>query len=423
MQYSWLEKMTKEGQVRPEVRDAIYRDCTALLEKDAGAASWIKRKILRVPETHSFGEGLRGAYNIAYNKVFARKLPKEVGPVVKAYRFAQANPLLVAGGLGIGGMGYGALRKRDTERSEIRSMIRNRDHITSMPGIGQHADKAAARFDELVRISPKAAEHPELSKRIVSDRLHSGFTTEDYHNLALFQAAHKQGPSMAGRVAYKLDKNLQKRASLVSPQKVGEYYSDVIALVKEAAPGFGGGVALDMLKTIGIVSGVGLLSGLGAGAVARYHDKKDRKKLEEALESSFSQAMRLSDPNKEQLHANKDKARKAFNTLVHFAPHVAVEPQAARTFMNNIVAMDLGPQSGTLKELADIEEKMQKSRAHSPFYSGLRAEGKGEDSPFVGGLAQGLTFAGTSHTVPHVVESFSNPYIHNLGGGKLKEHK
>lgn len=385
MQYSWLEKMTKEGSIRESVRDEIYADCFKVLEKSADLKSslsgmWSKARpaimdALNSPESWTLGRAIKtnvtlSAKNLA-NKAYT------------GYLLANAHPLLTGAALYTGGQVLRGVGNAWDKRKETQTIVNNREAILSDPTAAGYKDKAVARFGELVNISPKAAENSSLAKKLVLDRLHSGFTANDYQSLAAYQAQNNRPLKDSQSFAQRVQKKLSKTASFL-PKNDGEYCSEIYGIYKEAGiaswlgthlpvSGSAAQVAKETLKTMGVVSGIGILSGIGTGVVNSIAHKLDKNKLEDKLRASFNEVMRQSDPNREPLHANKDKAQKAFQTLVHFAPHVALDPSSARTFMNNVVSLDMGPQIGTIKELADIEHKMQSSRGSNPFFAGLRA--------------------------------------------------
>ena len=64
--------------------------------------------------------------------------------------------------------------------------------------------------------------------------------------------------------------------------------------------------------------------------------------------------------------------------LVHFAPHVAAEPTAARTFMKKLVEYESGPNAADLKDLTDIEQNMVGvSTGPSAFAESMKTLGVG----------------------------------------------
>jgi hypothetical protein len=383
MQYSWLEKMTKEGFIRESVRDEIYADCERVLEKSAGIRSslsgfWANvrpavMESLNSPESWTLGRAIKTNLSLQGKEL--------TNKVYNGYQLANAHPLLTGAGLYAGGQVLRGVSNAWDKKKETQTIINNRKAILADPYVGGYQDKAVARFGELVNIAPKAAENSVLSKKLVLDRLHSGFTANDYQSLAAYQAQNNKSLKDSQSFAQRVQKKLSKTASFL-PKDDGEYCAEIYGIYKEAGAlswigktmsGSAGQVAKETLKTMGIVSGIGILSGIGTGIVNSISHKMDKDKLEERLRDSFNEVMKQSDPNREPLHANKDKAQKAFQTLVHFAPHVALDPSSARTFMNNVVSLDMGPQIGTIKELADIEHKMHSASGSSPFFSGFRA--------------------------------------------------
>jgi hypothetical protein len=227
---------------------------------------------------------------------------------------------------------------------------------------------------------------PLLVKRLVKEHLHSGFTKEDIQRLAQIQASYSPKTDDPTRINNKLLK-MTKSSAEIPPATMGKICADVVCILKEAAAATkfqsvgraavkanrSWETAKQILQTGAIVSGLGAITGVGAGAINVLVKSQDKKKLEKKLSDSFEEAMKRSDPSTEPLHANKEKARMAFNTLTHFAPHVAVEPEAARAFMLNMVGMDHGVQVGTVKDLAEIEKNLRSSKGSNPFFEGLAA--------------------------------------------------
>lgn len=397
--------MTKEGFIRESVRDEIYADCSKVLEKSAEvklAGMWdrVRPKImdaLNSPETWTLGRAIKTNLSLQA-KTLANK-------AYAGYQLANAHPMLTGAGLYAGGQLIRGVSNALDKRKETQTIINNRSAILADPYVGGYQDKAVARFGELVDIAPKAAENTALSKKLVLDRLHSGFTANDYQSLAAYQAQNNKPLKDSQRFSQKIQQRLSKTASFL-PKDVGEYCAEIYGIYKEAGLGSwasktlsgpAGQVAKETLKTMGIVSGIGILSGIGAGVINTISHKMDKDKLEGRLRDSFNEVMKQSDPNREPLHANKDKAQRAFQTLVHFAPHVALDPSSARTFMNNIVSMDMGPQIGTIKELSDIQHKMDSTSGSNPFFSGFRA-----GSEAVG--MQGAISKATSLTLSPLIE-------------------
>jgi len=341
MQYSWLEKLTKEGHVREEVRDRIYQDCGVILEKIAS------------PE------------DIAKLKLY----------------FSQKGETLANWGM-IGGAALLAGTVFDQVRSsgELKSILKNKQAILNSPECASHKEKAGARFDELVKFAPKVAVMPDLSHKMIVGALHSGFTDSDIRHLSSLQASYAKEPGAAATSYAAYKGKLSKKATEKTAALCGRGLADILCIVKEASlaekikkittdPHWT--ASKHLLTTMAALTGAHMLIGLGSGAVNVVRDKLDRKNLEASLKKSFDEAMKQSDPTREPLHANKDSARLAFQTLTHFAPHMAVEPSAARAFMNAIVSHGLGTSVGTVKELSEIERNLKGAKGSNPFIEGL----------------------------------------------------
>ena len=377
MQYSWLEKMVKEGQVRPSVRDSIYASCSDVLTKAASAGQYEEffKKHFKVPADFpgTAHQWIQGSNPILH----------------------QAMAILSTVGIAGGAAAYYAAKTGLSDSQDIKAIIANRQVVLSDPAVERYKEKASARFDEIVKVAPKVATQKELVKRLVIDRLHSGFTANDYQNLAGIQASYAPKSKDTARVSGKYE--AKTKTAGMSAEASGRICADVVLLLKDAgldkvaaaaAPAAGG--VFDSIKriltTMGVVSGVGVLTGLGAGTVNAVSHAMGEAKLRENLKKSYDEALRRSDPNREPLHANKDKARQAFETLVHFAPHVAVEPSAARAFMNAIVSSDQGTHISHVKDLADVERNLRATQGSNPFLEGLRS---GAEAVGLGGAMSG----------------------------------
>lgn len=379
MQYAWLEKMAQEGHVRPEVKDAIYADCSRVLHKYATEYQHIDpAQLKRLAEGTADAVGVH-VVNALGGKGGKVKAPRLTGWEKFMKRMAPVQQgLALAMGIGIPAALIGSAIYRApgaVSEREAKKLKASRDSIFKNTDFGPHTDKAYARFDELVRISPLAASQPAIAGRILKERLHSGLTAQDAQNLALYQSSEK-GYSTA--VIPRIATEASKTASAIlpmSPEKMGELCADMVTLVKEAAgkkPIKYWEAFKSILPAMGIVTGAHLLTAAGVGTAHMIGSSIKKKKLEEQLQKSYADAMRQSDPNREPLHANKEKAQRAFQTLVHFSPQVATDPSAARAFMNSIVSQDLGTHIGTVKELSEIERNLGQVKVPHPFVEGLR---------------------------------------------------
>lgn len=353
MQYAFLEKLASEGNISAQDKDRIYDTCSDIITKVA-----FKWKNPFKDDLPTVGEALR-----------------EQGMHILT-RF-----LLPAGGLSAAAYVANAY----ASNAQAKDILKVRAQLLTKPEFLHDQEKAKARFDELAKISPKAAEKPELAYRLVRDSLHSGFTRDDIQRLAQLQATYEKGPLSASNTADQVQKALSKKAS----ENTGRLAATIVSILAEAGLGDmnktaslpwkkstfekATNVAKQVLTTGAIVSGFGALVGLGAGAVNQAADIVKRKKKEQKLRDSFFEAMKRSDPNREPLHANRDKALQAFQTLTHFSPNVAADPEAARAFMNHLVSNDLGVQADAIKTLSEIEKNLKVTKGPNPFFEGLHA--------------------------------------------------
>ena len=321
MRSPWLEDLVKRGSVSPAARDEIYADC---------------------------GELLKQASDVRSSPEYAALLNK-------------AKPYVYAAGAALAGAGIYMLPKmRDAKEVQqtMDDIVKNRAEVLSHPDMAEHRDVAGARFDEITNLAPSVARNRAFMERLVKARLHSGLTDHDAESLSLLQAHYTPRAGM--------QKKLQEKKAA----DAGERMADVYLLIKQAAP-------VEAAETLGRTLAkamiapavIGAMSTLvGLGNVLR--DLRSKSNLKASLQASFEEALRMSDPDKEPLHQNKEKALQAFRALVHFAPHVAAEPQAARSFMNRVVSYNQGIDASSVKELSDIEKNMKITRSESPFFSG-----------------------------------------------------
>lgn len=332
MKYQWLEKMAADGQIRKEVLPLIYKDVDALIkEADApGAAS--------VPES-------------AMGKLMALGMMVGVGMA--------------------SGLGAQALSNRMAQSAGRKKLDATRDSLLSDPALKGREDLARARFHEIASVAPHVAMNAPVAKRLLHSRLNDGLTDDDIQRLALLQAVHM--PNVVQQAGY-----LPKEAS-IRPEKMGEIVADVYWLHK-TAEGARGPIALserlkNFASTLGMNSAVALSLAVGGGVANSILNRIDKKSLTKNLNTSFHKAMALSS-EKDGLHDSPDKARQAFDALSHFAPHVALEPQAARAFMTKIVQYNQGIHVDDIKALSEIQRNLHDSKKQTPFAMGFGATGK-----------------------------------------------
>ena len=373
MQYAWLEQLVKEGQVRPEIADEIYRDCSYFMQKSAEYVNINPDQLAALVKgiSQATGGAVKRAPATAWEKIVTR-----LAPVQQAVGLAFGIGMPIAlGAFAVGKIPSVVIGRESKKLQEIKLKL------LSDPELGKHREKAEARYHELVRLSPHAALQEGVAKKLITERLHSGFTAQDAQNLALIQSSSKDyHPDMIPNISSHLEAMSVKKASEnmipVSGKVMGEICADVYTLIKSAAsarkPVKYWQAIKAILPAMGIVAGAHLLTAAAVGGVHVVADAIKNRKMQDQLQKSFTDAMKQSDPNREPLHANKEKAQRAFQTLVHFSPHVASDPSAARAFMNSIVSQDLGAQIGSVKELSEIERNLKQVKSPHPFIEGLR---------------------------------------------------
>ena len=367
MQYALLEKLATDGHISATDKDRIYDTCSDLVTKVA----FKLRNPFKKEQMPSIGEALHEQM-----QVFGKLLT----------RFA-----LPAGLVGAGAYGSKILGEKVVSPSiagdEAKKILKVKYDVLKMPEFSADPSKAGARFDEIARLAPAVAAKPELTARLIRGSLHSGFTSEDVQRLAQLQATYEKSMFSSSSSAENVQKALSKKASAMPPADAGRIAATVIQILAEAGLGEIGKtaawrktpfqkattIAKQVLTTGAIVSGFGALVGLGAGTINQAADVYKKKKKAKALQASFYEAMKRSDPAVEPLHANKDKALQAFQTLTHFAPNVAADPEAARAFMLSLISMNVGAQVSAIKDLSEIEKNLKNNRGSNPFLEGLRA--------------------------------------------------
>jgi FixJ family two-component response regulator len=320
---------------------------------------------------------------------------KEANYVEVAGQAEKLTPYLqsVAGSMIQAGMvgGMFALFNSMSEASKRKQLRQNvmdvADSLNKDPAFKnkQDLEKAKARYYELARVAPHLTYNRPLVMELIQKKLNSGFSLEDKQKLALIQATLSKEP------------NTQQFIPKMASADVGNLVADVV-LVKTAA-----GIK-DSLKYMGALSLLPITAMVAGGAVNAGASYVKQKNLKAALEESFVKALNMSDADREPLLQNKDKARQAFGTLSHFAPQVALDPQAARAFMNKIVSYDVGIDMSTVKELSEISKNLSQSTAGHPFLSGAASTAKMVGAPNIigGGLSDASEAVASSLAQPAV---------------------
>lgn len=340
MQFAWLEKLASENKIRPHVRDEIYAECNQVLEKMGADAGDLK----------------------------------ELGSVLGRLGAGVASGV----GIMLGGV---ALMDHLKSKSAVPAIEKSKEQLLKNPALVGDKEKALARFKEIETIAPFVAAQPALASKIVENNLHSGLSDQTVQNIARIQASYHQDFKMPEKTQQRLDK-FRKKQSARSQAKTA---ADVMSILKASGAVFPGedlektaastwDVGKNVLKGMAVLTGAQALLGVGAGAVSFAQGKFNEAKMKKKLNSSFQAALNQSDPAKEPLMANKDKARIAFETMAHFAPQAAADPSAARAFMNSMVSLDVGVSTGTVKELTEIAKNLSTANTRSPgFQKGFLA--------------------------------------------------
>jgi len=380
MQYAFLEKLAADGHISASDKGRIYGTCSEILSK------------------------------VAFKNPFGKSKPswKDVGEA-----WAEQGKYLTRLLLPMGIVGGGAyVASKGLAAGEAKKINLCKMNLLQHPDFSGNQAKAEARFDEVAKLAPAVAAKPELVTRLVRNSLHSGFTNEDIQRLAQLQATYEKNLFTASSSAEAVQKALSKKASALPSHDAGRIAATLVQILSEAGlgdlnktaalpwkrSGFdkATNIAKQVLTTGAIVSGFSALVGLGTGAINQAADIYKSKQKDAKLRASFMEAMRRSDPGREPLHANKEKALQAFQTLTHFAPHVAADPEAARAFMLNLISMDQGVQVGAIKDLSEIEKNLKTIRSENPFLKGFQV---------------GAETAGMQGALGDVTKSVLDPFV------------
>jgi hypothetical protein len=322
MKYAWLEKLASEGHIRPEALDRIYKNCGSFLGQEKTA-----------------------------NEVVVAAAAAATPPSLINFLMTAAGFVGVAGALGTAasfmeGKVHDVRVKAKTDMVRA-AVLRNPRLITP-----KDREKADARFNEILKFAPSLGANEAVMSKMVMDKLQSGLTNQDVQNLIGIQVKMTPNP---------LDYSAMS-AQVKTASVCGDMLADIfIGMEKEA------NIATDASKvfpsaTLGNIAGhilrtiaPALTIAGGIAGVQYVKGKIDEKNLRSQLEMSFHNAIH----NSPELEANPDKAKNAFMTLAHFAPHVASEPNAARSFMQKLVAYQAGPNASDLKDVTEVEKNLR----------------------------------------------------------------
>lgn len=364
MKFSWLENLVKEGSVSQADADYIHQDCERLV------------------------------------KVAERVTPEQ---------FKEALKQLLSFGLVT--LGYGFASNKFSEimknRGNMNAMEETKSFLHNHPDLSGQKELVDARLREIAQNAPSVLADKDLALKLVKRNLTKGFNNTDIESLRKLQLVitSSSGGNMSD--VSKSMNSMQEAAlkKVGSPQKismseVGDMTYDAYVICKTAAPGvgklFSGRMGELMAIPLGL-AGANLLMSTAAGVGNVIRDKMDQRDFAKQLENSFNMAVKESDPERERLQSDPAAARKAFETLVHFAPNVAAQPQAARSFMSRILEyQDQGVQVEDVKNLVEIERNFRSATSKpSPFFSAFSQTGK---------------MLGLDKTVARATETATKPY-------------
>jgi hypothetical protein len=364
MKILWLEQMVKEGSVSPAARDAILTDCMLLLKTASPSA-----EARAAADAEKFGKYL------------------------DQHKAIIGTAAVGVAGL-VGSFFTSKLRSARDMASFQKDITSVRKTLSSHEDFAAHPEKFNARFNDLVSLAPSIARNKDLTARILKEKLQGGFSAQDATQLTQVQATYT--PDM------KYQMNLSGSVKKASEQMTGELVADVIHLCKEA--GISGKTLGRAVENALTMSAIPVLGGVGIGAVRHLMEKNDRKKMEAALTNSFETAYRRS-PEDSELRVDKEKARQAFQILAHFSPHVALQPEAARSFMHKMVSYD---NSG--RGAVQVEDIKGLSEIQRNYSSG------GRGSAFIDGLTSGARALGIDHALRSGVQGLGGALNHELDG-------
>jgi hypothetical protein len=351
MKFAWLEKMAEEGQIRPEVADYIQNECNGYIEK---IAMMDQNQLAAMDPNQLVADILQKSSDSVAAMLSG---PPEAAAGLKAKSKTLLNFLAMGAataGVGLGitaAVNYGMNKLTDARIKAAIDVTRSK--VLTSPLIPtKDKDKAAARFDEILRYAPSLGPNEAVMLRLVTSKYRTGLTDSDVHNLVNIQAKMTPNPMT---YAAKSQQYMGKTASAedVKAAACGEYFANIYIEMEKLATGvpykeLGKNILYSMSVPVSLA-----LVGTGISAIK---GKIDQARLTSRLENSYQKVMQSSPGSI--LSENKAEAREAFDTLAHFAPHIAMEPHAARAFIIKVVGFKQGPQASDLKDITEVERNM-----------------------------------------------------------------
>ena len=310
-------------------------------------------------------------------------------------------------------------RKNKNEKAHTEGQQRTMSSLLTDPAFQDHQQLAMQRFNEVASIAPTVVANQPLLTAILKKKLHTGFSHDDIAGLAKIQATYS--PNFADQEALRakvptmsaMSANQPRMMKAASDELVGRVTANNYLLLKEAGI-FTGDNAKFIGNAIRQTAAAAAVSGavaLGAGLINAGVAQRDKRLQQQQLASSFSRAMDLNHPGTDLLNANPMKAREVFDSLVHFAPHVALQPMAARTFMNKVMEADTHDRGALdttdIKSLAEIERNLS---------------GSGGGNAFLKGFVPGLSFGGFEDVMKGTRKAYQDPLFFKMQQSAAAHH-
>jgi len=379
MRLSWLDQMVDQGRLSKTAQARIYGRCNELV---------------KIADT-DMDAGMR--------------IMSSIMPYVAPLVMGVVTPV-------VGSMILGHFGKKDNEKAHDLGYKKTMDSLLTDPAFKDHQHLVMQRFNEVGAIAPTVVANQPLLTAILKKKLHSGFSHDDITGLAKIQASYSsnlgaQQALQAKVPAYQSQQPQMFKAA--SDELAGRVAANSYLLLKEAGIFTGQnasfiGNALKQTATAAAVSGI---LALGAGAVNAGFAYRDKKVQQRQLVDSFNRAMDINHPGTDLLNANPMKAREVFDSLVHFAPNVALQPMAARTFMNKVIEADTHDRGALdttdIKSLAEIQRNMT---------------GAGGGSAFMKGFVPGLSVGGFEDVIKGSRKAYQDPMFFKMQQASAAHH-
>lgn len=328
MRYAWLEKMATDGEIRPEALPYIYEQCADLMDKTAAMD------------------------------------PKTVEQYKNMLVSMAAFIGLSGGAAALTSFTAGAVRDAKTQ-SQI-DLVRSKV-LASAAIPTKDKEKAKARFNEILKYAPGLGVNEAVMTRMVHDKI-DGLTNNDVQNLIQMQL--KMTPQHLDYAAQsqKFASQTKTAAEVAGEALAGVY----LTLEKVGAFNLGtiGNIGMNTLKAMSVP----LAAAAALNSASLVGTAISNATLKNKVEQSFNTILK-NNPNSI-ISENPQKAREAFNTLAHFSPHIASEPNAAKAFIVKMLEYKTGPMPTDIKDLTDIEKNMA-GNARSFFENTIQNSGVG----------------------------------------------